>query len=119
MQKNPATALIDKLGDEIYAVYTDYESHHTGDYTFVLGFKVSSIQNLPAGLRGVEIPGGEYAVITSDPGPVMQVVPAIWEKIWSLPHLEHRRSYQADFELYGQRAMHPDHAEVDIYLGLR
>jgi predicted transcriptional regulator YdeE len=109
-----------QTGDEIYAVYTEYESDHTGDYTFVLGHKVESVDGLPEGVKGVSIPGGEYAVLTSDIGPVTQVVPELWRKIWSLTpdELQGTRAYLTDFELYGQRAANPHSAQVDIYLSL-
>ena len=105
---------------EIYAVYTEYESDHTGDYTFVLGHKVESLDGLPEGVKGVGIRGGEYAVLTSDIGPVTQVVPALWRKIWSLTpgELQGTRAYLADFEIYDQRTADPRSAQVDIYLSL-
>jgi predicted transcriptional regulator YdeE len=119
MHDNPGAALTNRVGYSVYAVYCDYESDHSGKYTFVLGFKVSSIEDLPAGLRGVRIPSGEYAVLTSDRGPSNQVVSAVWSQIWANSELEHARAYQADFEVYDHRAANPADAQVDICLGLR
>lgn len=113
MQSNTGGSLTGKIGDEVYAVYSDYESDHSGDYTFLLGFKVSLLNDLPLGITGVEIPGGDYAVVTSAEGPPQQVVPATWFEIWNDKELEEVRSYKADFERYGNQA------QVDIYLGIR
>jgi predicted transcriptional regulator YdeE len=114
MQNNPAHLLPKKLGDEIYAVYTDYESDQNGDYTLLIGYKVESTANLPAEVTALEVPSGNYAVFTSDQGPLTEIVPALWKTIWSLTpeQLNGTRSFKTDFELYGL-------AKVDIFLGLK
>jgi predicted transcriptional regulator YdeE len=122
MQKDPALFLPGKLGDEIYAVYTDYEGDHRGDYTCVIGYKVSFADNLPAEVTAVEIPSGNYAILNCDQGPVTEVIPAIWRQIWALSHeeLNGTRSFKADFELYDHRSLNnPALAQIDVYLGLR
>jgi predicted transcriptional regulator YdeE len=119
MQNSPAVALGNKIGDELYAVYFNYSADHTGDYTFLLGHKVPSLANLPSGLTGVQVPGGEFAVVTTGQGPSYQVVPAAWLEIWNNNELEAARSYQVDFELYDYRSADPSHAQVDIFLGIR
>ena len=120
MRNNPAQLLPNRVSEEIYAVYTDYESDHTGDYTFLLGYKVSSVDHLSDGLTASRIPAGEYAVFTSETGPARQVVPALWQKIWRLNHddLQGTRAYQADFEVYDQRAANPNEAQITIFLGI-
>ena len=63
----------------------------------------------------VTIPTGRYAVFNSDKGPVMEVVPAVWQKIWSTPG---ERSFNADYELYDERSMDPQNAEVTVFVGV-
>ena len=120
MRDNPAALLPNKLGDEVYAVYSDYETDFTGDYTFTLGYKVPPDIKLPSGLVMVELHTGKYAILTSEIGPAPHVVPSLWQRIWSMTpsELGGVRSYQADFELYDQRSSNPEQAQVDIYLGL-
>ena len=108
----------------IYAVYTDYASDANGDYTLVIGAKVASseaISQFHEGMVGKRIPAGQYAVFTSDRGPVAKVVVETWLRIWSYYQLpaNGQRAYRADFELYDERAADPNNAQVDIYIGVK
>ena len=112
----------DKIDGTIYAVYTDYASDRNGEYSFVIGMKVNPGANPPAGMVLKKIPAGEYALITSDKGPVGRVVPAAWQQIWSLEdkaQLGGRRAYGADFEVYDQRSADLQNSQVDINVGLK
>jgi predicted transcriptional regulator YdeE len=110
-----------KLDHSIIALYTDYASDHNGDYTFILGAKVSSAADLPPGMVAKTIPAGRYAVFTSEKGPGSKVVPELWMKINSLPKSEPGgdRAYRADFEIYDERAADPTNLQADIYVGVR
>lgn len=120
MRDNPAALLSEKLGDEIYAVYSQYATDHNGDYTLTLGYKVPSEITTPAGLVTAKVPAGRYVILSSEVGPAASVVPSLWQKIWSMTpsELGGVRSYQSDFELYDSRSANPQQAQVDIYLGL-
>jgi len=112
----------DKVDGAIYAVYTDYASDRNGEYSFVIGVKVNPSATVPAGMVLKKIPSGEYAVITSDQGPVGKVVPAAWQQIWSLEdnhQLGGTRAYRADFEVYDKRAADPQSSQVDVYVGVK
>ncbi|HEX3352604.1 MAG: GyrI-like domain-containing protein [Terriglobales bacterium] len=105
----------------IYALYTDYASDRNGDYTFLIGAKVSGTSTIPAGMVAKKVPAGKYAVVTSARGPVQSVVPQAWQQIWTLEdksQLGGRRAYKADFEVYDQRSRDPQDSQVDIYVGL-
>lgn len=110
-----------KADSSIIAVYTDYASDHNGEYTYVLGARVTSDSNIPAGMVAKKIPGGKFAVFTSEKGPAPQVVPALWMKINSLPRgaVGADRVYKADYEVYDERARDPQNAQIDVYLGIR
>jgi len=106
----------------IYAVYTNYASDYNGEYDFIIGMKVSSASEVPPGMVVKKIPNGRFAIITSSNGPVEQVVPQAWQRVYSLD--EHKqlggvRAYKADFEVYGQRSQNPQNAQVDLYIGLK
>ncbi|MFY9559416.1 MAG: GyrI-like domain-containing protein [Terriglobales bacterium] len=112
----------DKVDGTIYALYTDYASDRNGEYSFVIGVKVNPKAKVPAGMILRKIPAGEYAVITSDKGPVGKVVTADWQQIWSLEdkhQLGGPRAYRADFEVYDQRAADPQSSQVDVYVGVK
>jgi predicted transcriptional regulator YdeE len=110
-----------RVDANILAVYTDYESDHNGAYTFILGAKVDSAENVPSGMVVKKVPPGKYALFTSERGRVDQVVPESWIRINTMPKSAPGgdRTYQADFELYGPRAADPKNAQVDIYIGIR
>lgn len=110
-----------KADKAIVAVYTDYGSDHDGEYTFVLGARVSSDAAVPAGMVAKKIPAGRYAVFTTEKGPAAKVVPDAWMRINSLPKsaVGGDRVYGADFEIYDERASDPGSVQVDIYVGIK
>jgi predicted transcriptional regulator YdeE len=121
MQEDVLTKIPNKLDHSITAVYTDYENDHSGEYTFVLGAKVSSSANVPEGMIAKKIPEGRYAVFTSEKGPGPKVVPELWMKINSLPKSSPGgdRVYRSDFEIYDERAADPQNLQMDVYIGIR
>lgn len=121
LQANLVAKIPNKIGADLIAVYTDYETDHTGHYTYLLGVPVLSDESLPATLTFKHIPAGRYAVFTSGRGPVTQIVPEIWQRIWSMSpeELGGIRAFQTDYEIYDQRAADPANAQIDVYIGLR
>jgi len=105
-----------KISDEIYCIYTDYESDFKGKYTAILGCKVSSFENLPEGLIVKEIPASAYRVYKSE-GKLPESVVNVWMHIWQSP--DNDRAYKADFEIYGHEAQHPENAVVYTYLSVK
>ena len=103
----------------IVAVYTDYESDARGDYTFLLGARVSLTDD-PPGMEARTIPAGQYCVFTSELGELSKVVPDTWAKVWRATEetLGGRRSFVADFEIYDERASDPRNGQVDLYVGI-
>jgi predicted transcriptional regulator YdeE len=97
-----------------FAVYTEYESDHTGPYSLVLGQQVSSLDQIPDKMVGLNIPAGRYLVFSAD-GPVPDAIVAAWREIWTYfqdnPH--YKRAYSSDFEVYGTV---PNTAEIFIAL---
>lgn len=110
-----------KADASIIAVYTDYASDHNGEYNYLLGARVTSDAEVPEGMVAKKIPGGKFAVFTSDKGPAPQVVPATWMKINSLPQnaVGGDRLYRADYEIYDERARDPQNLQVDVYVGIK
>jgi predicted transcriptional regulator YdeE len=110
-----------KVDSNILAVYTDYESDGHGAYSFMIGARVNSTEDVPLGMVATKVPAGRYAVFTSEKGFVGKVVPQTWSRIWAIPKSSPggNRTYRADFEVYDQRAADPQNAEVDIYVGIK
>jgi predicted transcriptional regulator YdeE len=93
-----------KIDNAVYSVYTEYEGDFTKPYTTVLGCKVSSLDTIPEGMKGIVIENGKYIKYTTKADQVFEE----WTKIWNadLP-----RAYRADYEVYGE--------EVNIFLGVK
>ncbi len=105
----------------ILAMYTDYESDTNGEYTFLIGAKVTSTDSIPEGMIAKQVPSAKYAIFTSEQGPVWKVVPETWQKIWSTSASEMggERAFLADFEIYDERAADPQSAVVEVWVGIK
>lgn len=110
-----------KADNNIIAAYTDYASDKDGDYTFVLGAKVNSDKEVPAGMVALKIPSGRYAMFTSEKGSVNKIMFALWRRIWEVPKSAPGgdRAYKTDFEIYDQRAADPENSQVNVHVGIR
>jgi predicted transcriptional regulator YdeE len=63
---------------------------------------------------------GAYAVLTTDQGPLIEVVQAEWKKIWAMKPAElgGKRAFQTDYEVYDARSANPQNAQVEIHIGI-
>lgn len=115
MQEQILDKIPNKIDNTVYSIYTDYEGDYTQPYTTVLGCKVSSLENIPEGMVGKTFEGGSYTKFVSKGDLTQGVVFQDWLKIWNTGL---NRNYATDFEVYGERAMNPNDAEVDIFVGV-
>jgi len=111
MEKIPS-----RIDSAIYSVYTDYESDYTRPYTCIVGCRVSNLNDVPEGLTGKVIEGGKFAAFTAKGNLNEGAVFNTWLEIWKTSLL---RAYTAAFEVYGERALNPEDAEVDIFIALK
>jgi predicted transcriptional regulator YdeE len=121
MQEGMLAKIPNRSDGSTIAVYTDYASDKNGEYTYILGAKVKSGAEPPAGMVAKKIPAGRYAVFATEAGPGPKVVPEAWMRINSLPvsAVGGDRVYRADFELYDERAADPQNLRADIYIGIK
>jgi len=103
-----------KLSDDMYCVYTDYESDYTGPYTAVLGCRVSSLDDIPKGFTGITIPGGDYQVYYLE-GQFPANIGDAWQQIWAS---DIDRKYASDYDWYKSGAKSFEETEARIYLGI-
>ena len=115
LREGVADRITDKLDPTVYAVYTDYEGDHTQDYTFLIGCRVVDLEGVPEGMTGRAIPGGNFCHYLAKGNLQAGVVQQVWETIWQS---ELSRSYRADFEVYGVKALQPTDAEVNVMVGV-
>ncbi len=105
-----------KIDNTILSIYTDYESDHTKPYTTLLGCKVENLNEIPKGMIGMEFKGGIHTKFTAKGDLTKGAVYVEWSKIWKM---DLKRTYTADFEIYGEKAQNPTNAEVDIFVAIK
>lgn len=103
-----------QLDSDILCIYTDYESDYKGKYTCVLGMKVSSLEQVPAGLIGREFEGGNFQSFLAKGG-LPEAIVDTWHTIWNQDETLNR-SYTYDYEVYDDRSRLGEESEVDIYI---
>ena len=118
--ENLAAQIPNRSSDSFFAVYSNYASDENGYYDFLLGCPVESIAVIPEGMTYAAIATGDYAVFTTETGPVAEVVQATWKHIWKRTpeELGHKRAFLSDYEVYDHRAADPANAKVEIHIGL-
>jgi predicted transcriptional regulator YdeE len=104
-----------KLGDDLYCMYTDYERDHTRPYTTILGCRVSTLESIPEGMAGKTIEAETYTKFVAKGNLAQGVVLDSWMKIWNS---DLSRRYTTDFEVYGQDAQNPENAKVAIFIAV-
>lgn len=114
--ENIAGRIANKLSDEIYSIYTDYESDYTGNYKAIIGLKVDSLNKIPNDLIGREFEGGTYQKFVAK-GKLPDAVASSWNEIWEKDK-ELNRRYNADFEVYGQKSQDGENSEVEIFIAV-
>jgi predicted transcriptional regulator YdeE len=114
VSQNILEKIPNRISENLYCVYTDYESDFNGPYTTIIGCKVSSLNNIPAGLTGKTIPESKYQVYRST-GKLSISLAKTWEGIWNTDLV---RRYSADFDIYGEKAKDFENAELDTYVAV-
>lgn len=113
--ENIADKIPNKVGDEFYAVYTDYESDYTGKHTLIIGFPVTTLDNIPDGFVGREILVGKAEKYISK-GKMPEAIIKTWTEIWQDTQL--KRAYRADVTVHGQKYFDGDNAEIETYISI-
>lgn len=103
----------DKVNDNIYAVYSDYEGDHEKPYRITIGYRVSGCVT-PDHMTRICVIDQQYAILSAA-GEQPKALIETWEAVWSgdLP-----RSFKTDFELYGPRFFEDGINEVLIHIGI-
>ena len=104
----------DKNSSDIYCVYTDYESDFNAPYTTIVGCRVSSMEHIPPGMVAKIIPDSKYQVYHST-GKLSECLTKTWVTIWES---EIDRKYMADFDIYGERGLDPENAEIETFVSV-
>ena len=104
--------ILDKLSNEIYAVYFDYEGDYTKPFSYFIGCKVKIDSDAPQGMDNLIIPAGSFTKVIAK-GKMPDCVANSWKDIWSS---KTERAYKYDFEIYDERSKDWSNAEVEIFV---
>jgi predicted transcriptional regulator YdeE len=94
--RNIAGQIANKESENIYSVYIDYESDHTGAYTLVIGCQIDESASVPGGLVKKQVPASRFAVFDAN-GKQPDTLIATWQKIYTMGL---KRTYSGDFDFY-------------------
>ena len=114
--ENIAAQIPNAINHNIYALYTDYETNHTGKYTALIGLAVSDLDNIAPGLTAKSIASGNYLKYVAR-GKMPEAIVKTWEEIWQNDHLLNRK-YTVDFERYDERSNNGDQSEVEVFIAV-
>jgi predicted transcriptional regulator YdeE len=114
MNKNISAKITDKINENLYCIYTNYESDYMGKYTAILGFQINSLGNIPEGMVIKTIPASTYQLYTST-GMLPHCVLNTWKGIWES---DIKRKYLADFDIHPPDAFTIANPVVETYLSV-
>lgn len=115
MSESSIEKIPNKISNDIYCIYTEYESDHTKPYTTILGCKVENSTEIPAGMVSKKIATTDYQKFTAKGNLQEGTVYNKWLEIWNE---DLNRKFTSDFEIYGEKTMNPTNAEVDIFIAV-
>jgi predicted transcriptional regulator YdeE len=103
-----------KSGDDIYAIYHNYEGDYTEPFAYFIGCPVVKDTDVPEGMDALTIPAGSYRKAIAK-GKMPDCIANAWKEIWAA---DIDRAYRADIEIYGERSQNWNDAEVDILISV-
>ncbi len=103
-----------KTGNEVIAVYHEYEGDHMQPFSYFIGCKVKAATEVPEGLESISIPKAAYHKFVAK-GKMPDCIGIQWQEIWESPI---KRAYKMDFEVYDERSYDWSNAEVDIFVSV-
>ena len=108
-------AIPNKLNNNIFAVYYDYEKDETKPYSYFIGCEADEATEVPKGLDGLLIPSQNYVKIPVQ-GIMTGCVANAWKEIWAS---KMDRQFGFDFEVYDERSKDWNNAELDIFISVK
>lgn len=97
----------------IYSVYTNYESDESGAYDLILGKIVDPAQQVPEGMRAIQVPTARYRVFPArESSP--DAIRFAWQNVYQyfLTDTNDERAFTSDFERHSRYG-------VALYIALR
>ncbi len=103
-----------RVSDDVYAIYTNYEGDATKPYDFFIGCAVSSLDDVPEGMRGMTISKGNYHKYEAKGENPQMAVFSVWQKIWNS---QMNRAFDTDYEHY-KATEKPGVFDISVFVGV-
>jgi predicted transcriptional regulator YdeE len=119
-KENLGAQIPNRADSALTVVYSEYATDEKGDYNYLLGARVTSVDHLPAGMTWKQVQSGTYAVIRTEVGQMPRVLQATWRRIWEMSPTEMggKRAFVTDYEIYDERSANPANAQVEVHIGI-
>lgn len=117
ISENIYEKITNKSSSEILAIYTDYKSNYTEDYTTIIGVPVSTLNEIPDGMIGRKFQPENFKKFVAK-GEMPKAVVDAWTEIWQQDENLNRK-YSCDFELYGENCQKGADSEVEIFVAVK
>ena len=117
-EKNVAELIENKVDEDAYAVYSDYDGNETDPYKITIGYRVSDLNSIPEGLDVITIEEQNYDKFVATGDITKQVENPVYMKWVDIWNTDLDRTYRTDFEVY-KEGMDPSNATVEIYVGTK
>lgn len=105
---------IPALDNNIYVLYSNYESDYTGSYSYFIGRAISSAEGVPSDLTIKELCPGNYACFDLD-GPFPASLISAWTYIW---RSNLARAYRTDLEVYPWDFDPASNPKIKLFIGV-
>lgn len=114
-QEQILSMIPNRVSDNIYCVYTDYESDYRGEYTTILGCQVFNADEeaIDSRLTKTEIPNSDYLQFSATG---IENVGLVWNHIWEN---EYPRKYSADFDVYEAGEADMTKVKITTFLAIK
>jgi len=122
MQEGTLQKIPNKADQNLYVIYTAFSDKRSGDYSVVIGARVTDKSQVPEGLVLKTVPAGKYLIFQSEQGPAWEVIPAAWKKLADTEdkgQLGYTRAYQADYEVYDLKTFNPQNLRAELHIGVK
>jgi len=113
--ENSIEKIPNKLENTVFSVYTNFEKDHTKPYDTIIGCKVDSLKEIPNGMVGQEFKDGKFVKYISKGNLNDGIIYNTWLQIWEA---NLNRNFSYDYEVFGDKAMDPTNAEVEIFVAV-
>jgi predicted transcriptional regulator YdeE len=103
---NISVLIPNQVSSDIFCLYTEYEGDYRAPYKMIIGHEVSSLDEIPQNMEGIEFKYDHHSCIRVI-GEMPHAILKVWQEIWAnnIP-----RVYRLDFQ------RHKGDGSVDIFV---